>query len=159
MFEQRKKRMELENEFFEKVLSLLKNTNNWAKTGDIIYSHLESELKIEYGLKIGYCDNYMVRHILEPECLDIPLRFRERFKSLLQIINNRKNENSPLQFLIEYLNGEYPSVCCVIIEEKKQAEVKKWLQEQGITDFYIKKTKIWFKKEEDAVATKIVWVK
>lgn len=153
----RKQRRAQENEVFEKILAVLHDTNDWAKTDATLYSHLKSKLKIEYGLDSGYEYNHMVRWIRSPEELRIPRRFRSRFEEYLAIIDKRKNQNAPLEFLNSYLNREYSDTCTIDVKLSEHPEVKKWLQEQGINDFYINDKIFWFKNEEDAVACKLRW--
>ena len=141
----RKQRRAQENEVFEKILAVLQDTNDWAKTDAILYSHLKSKLVIEYGLDSGYEYSHMVRWIRKPEELKIPRRFRSRFKEYLAIIDKRKNQNSPLEFLNAYLDGEYADICTVDFKQSEHPKVNKWLQEQGINDFYINDNIFWFK--------------
>jgi len=158
MFEKRKARRSKEDEMFKKVISLLENIDDWAKTDDIEYSYLKSDLKIECGKVYGYDSTYMVIRISSPDKLDIPWRFRDDIKLKLIGIKNRKNEDSPINFLNDYLNEEYPHISRIDVDKDKHPDAKLWLQEQGILQFYIKDKTFWFKNLEDAMAFKLVWI-
>ena len=159
MFEKMLKKRKQENLVMEEVINLLRTPNNWVRK-DLEYRHIEEpELIIRWGYeyfrsgsRVNYCD------IISPEKIKIPFRYRSEVGRLLQAISGREDfSDSKLDFLYEYLQGEYTAR--LMVDCDKVSEMTIWLDENNITDFCIVGgSVIWFKSIEDAMAFKLRWL-
>lgn len=142
------------NEVMDKVLKELSVPSKWVYDNKILYKHLDSDLSITWGYESSYGDGGNVYRIESPVCIRIPFRYRSKFEIYINQIGNR-HTNDSMSFLNEYLDGEY--IIGIKIDSNNRSEAAMWLEEQGIHDWYMSYSKIWFKKEEDVMAYKLRW--
>lgn len=152
MFEKRKK----QDEIMEKLLTQLADTNLWVIDG-LYYRFKDSALTIKWGEEYGYDSCTKYREINQPASMTIPIRYRSKVQQLLNKIEYRDLGGGvdQLEFLNEYLSGQYRYN--MQIDKKDLSEMAIWMFDEGITEYTVIGTLIWFKNEEDGMASKLRW--
>lgn len=156
MFRKFIERRKLINEVMAKLLKHLDTPNAWIFNGNREYKHTETDIIIEWGYECTYGGDYTHRSIIKPIHYEIPRRYRRAIGTRINAIKNRDRSPDDLVFFNEYMNGAYTQR--LSINEKKKSEITIWMIENKITEWHIISNVIWFKNEEDAMATKLRWM-
>lgn len=157
MFKEFMDRRRLDDEVMLKLLKHLDIPNAWIYNGERKYKHIDTDIVIEWGYEGGYGgDGTTHRRIIKPIHHIIPRRFKRAIGTRLDVIKNRDRSPNDLLFFNEYMDGSYTQQ--IEIKSQKKSEITIWMIENKITEWHIIGEVVWFKNEEDAMATKLMWI-
>lgn len=152
------KKIDIQNEIMDKLLEKLKDTNKWYKH-KFTYELEDSDLTIDWGEEADMMGTITIhREISEPIYMKIPLRYRRQVGRLLKKIDHRNlgGGMDRLEFLNDYLDGYY-QYNTKISNRVTLSEMTMWMIDEGITEYAVIDSTLWFKNEEDAMAFKLRW--
>lgn len=150
---------EMQNKIMDKLLEKLKETNKWTKN-EFTYKLEDSDLVIDWGEEFEIMGTITIhRKISKPTYMKIPLRYRRQVGRLLKKIDHRNlgGGMDRLEFLNDYLDGYY-RYKTKIANRMDLSEMTMWMVDEGITEYAVIDTTLWFKNEEDAMAFKLKWM-